>query len=108
MRAGQLRHFVTLQRNVPTQDPQTGAMLDHWVDFARIWASVEPLSVRDFIAAHASQSAVGHRVTIRFLQGVQPGMRVLHGAAVYRILGALPDKVSGRDFLTLPCEELSQ
>ena len=107
MRAGQLRHFVTLQRNVPTQDPKTGAMLDHWIDFVQVWAAVEPVSVRDFMAANAVQSAVSHRVSIRHLQGVKAGMRVLHDAAVYRVLGVLPDKVSGRDYLTLPCEELS-
>lgn len=108
MHAGKLRHRVTLQRNEQTQDPKKGAMLDHWVDVSPLWASVEPLSVRDFIAAHAVQSAVSHRLTIRYRPGVQAGMRVLHGAAMYRVLGVLPDKGSGREYLTLPCEELSQ
>lgn len=107
MQAGKLRHFVTLQRNDQKQDPKTGAMLDHWVDVAPLWASVEPLSVRDFIAAQAAQSVISHRVTIRFRAGVHAGMRVLHGAAVYRVLGALPDPRSGREYLTLPCSELS-
>lgn len=107
LQAGKLRHRITLQHNLQTQDPQTGAMLDGWADVAQLWARVEPLSVRDFIAAQAAQSLVSHRITLRYRAGLQAGMRVLHGAAVYRVLGVLPDPRSGREYLTLPCSELS-
>jgi SPP1 family predicted phage head-tail adaptor len=102
MRAGKLRHRVVIQVPAQTQDPQTGEIVNAWVDFATVWASVEPLSVREFIAAQAGQSEITARVVVRYLPGVLPTMRVLHRGAIYAIQGALPDAKSGLEYLTLP------
>lgn len=103
--AGRLRHKVTIQRPEYTQDPVTGEMMKTWVDFANVYASVEPLSARDFIAAAASQSKVTARILIRYRQGVEASMRVIHGARIYSVEGVLTDKDSGLEYLTLPCSE---
>ena len=105
MRAGKLRHRVTIQRPDYTQDPVTGEMTPSWVEFAKTWASIEPLSVREFIAAAATQSKVSARIVIRYRTGIDATMRILHRDKIYNIEGALPDKVSGLEYLTLPCSE---
>lgn len=106
MRAGDLRHRVTLQKQVTAQDQQTGAMLPPtWVDFATVWASVEALSARDLIAAQGAQSEVVARIVIRYRPGVDATMRALHRGRIYNIHGALPDAKSGLEYLTLPVSE---
>ncbi len=103
--AGKLRDRVTLQDQVQTQDPDTGEMLVAWQDVAELWANVEPLSVREFIASAAGQSEVTARITIRYRTGITASMRMLHRGKVYNIHGVLADKESGLEFLTLPVSE---
>jgi SPP1 family predicted phage head-tail adaptor len=76
MRIGRLRHRVTLQR-------RTGAAnafnepTDTWTDIATVSAGVEPISGREYFAAQQVQSEVSHRVTIRYLAGVNPKDRIV-------------------------------
>jgi SPP1 family predicted phage head-tail adaptor len=101
--AGKLRHRVVIQSRTQTQDENTGAVTIGWTDFATVWASIEPLSAREFIQSSAVQSDITARVVIRYLSGVDATMRILHRDAIYNIRGVLSDKVSGLEYLTLPC-----
>ncbi|EQM72022.1 phage head closure protein [Pseudomonas tohonis] len=105
MRAGTLRHQVVIEAPQHEQDPETGAMRTTWVEWARVWARIEPLSARDFIAAQAVQSEVTARITIRYREGVTAAMRINHSGRLYNIHGVLPDARSGREYLTLPASE---
>ena len=106
LKSGTLRHRCALQRKQQTQNPQTGALLTAWVTEAIVWAAVEPLSAREFIAAHAVQSDVSVRITVRYRPDITAAMRLLHDGKVYNITGVLADKDSGREYITLPCSEL--
>ena len=103
MRAGKLRHRITFQSPGTTQDPVTGEMIQGWANvWEKVPASIEPLSVKDFIAAQATQSQLSARIVIRYRSGVLPTMRILHRGNVYNIEGpALADPDSGLEFLTL-------
>lgn len=105
IRAGKLRHQVTLQERKTTRDPDTGDVIVAWADVATVWASVEPLSARDFIAAGVNQSQVTARITIRYRENISADMRILHRTKIYNIEGVLADKDSGREYLTLPVSE---
>lgn len=105
IQAGKLRHRVSLQERQTTRDPVTGDVLSSWVEIAKPWASVEPLSARDFIAAGVNQSQVVARIVIRYREPVTADMRIVHRGKVYNIEGVLPDKDSGREYLTLPCSQ---
>ena len=105
IKAGKLRHRVKFQAPGLVQDPVTGEMQPGWTDFASVWASIEPLSARDFIAAQANQSEVAARIVIRYRPGILPTMRILHRGKVYAIQGALPDTDSGLEYITLPVSE---
>lgn len=106
--AGKLRHRIALERPVYVQDPDTGAeALNAWVEVARVWAAIEPLSAREFMAAQAEQARVDTRLIIRSRE-VFTTWRAVHlvnGVAVklFNIHGVLSDKDSGLDYLTLPC-----
>lgn len=100
--AGKLRHRVSLQRNEPTQNQSTGEILDKWVEYAKVWAAVEPLSARDFIAAQAVQSKVAARIVMRYRSDILPTHRIVHRGTVYTIAGVLPDADSGLEYITIP------
>lgn len=105
LRAGNLRHRVTIQQPGTTRDPNTGESIPGWVDVATVWASVEPLSAREFIAASATQSKVSARIVMRHRADVTAGMRITHRGRLYNIEGDLPDNESGLEWLTLPVSE---
>lgn len=103
--AGRLRHRVTIQRKVGSQNPNTGAITYTWVDVATVWAEVAPLSAREFVASQAMPSEVSTRITIRHRDDVTAQCRALHRGKVFNIHGVLADQVSGLEYLTLPCSE---
>lgn len=105
MQAGKLRHRITLQHKVNVQDQLTGAVNTEWRDLTTVWADVVPLSAREFIAAQATQGEITTRITIRYRAGLTNANRVTFRGSVYNIEGVLPDAVSGREYLTLPCSE---
>lgn len=106
MRAGSLRHRVTLQRQELVFG-EFGAPLHNkvWKDVATVWASVEAVNGREFFASQQVQSEVTHKVTIRFLPGVTADMRIVHGGRVFGIVAPLPDNRGTR--LVLMCREVS-
>lgn len=105
MQAGKLRHRVDLQKKVTGRNPETGGSIEVWQSVTTVWASIEPLSAREFIAAGATQASVTTRITIRYRDGVTAQMRAVSRGKIYNIEGVLPDDKSGREYLTLPCSE---
>lgn len=104
IRAGQLRHRPMLQRFETTASPD-GDREKQWVDVKKVWASIEPLSARAFIAAAASQSKVTATIKTRRDASITHNMRFVHKGKVYNIEGVLPDKESGQEYQTHPVSE---
>ena len=105
MQAGKLRHRINLQKKVTGRNPETGGISEEWQSVTTVWASIEPLSAREFIAAGATQASITPRITIRYRDGVTAQMRAVSRGKIYNIEGVLPDAKSGREYLTLPCSE---
>ncbi len=103
-----LRHRLTLQEKVQSQDPDTGAFVTTWqtVD-DNVPASIEPLSAREYIAAQQVDSKVSARIVIRARSPLSHDMRFVDSATsrVFNIEGVLTDKDSGAEYFTLPVSE---
>lgn len=99
--AGDLRHRVLIQQEVTTRD-EDGVQTTSWVDVVTVWASVEPLSAREFIQSGQTQAALTARITIRYREGLLPTMRIVHRGQVFNIAGVLPDRASGLEYITIP------
>src|ERR1035441_10310600 len=80
MRGGVLRHKIRLQQPVTTKDPKTGIVSTVWVDFRRVWAGLEQMKSLDKQALAATFPGADSVVTIRYVAGVSPTMRISHGA----------------------------
>ena len=105
MRSGKLKHRITIQERSKSQDATTGEEIKTWINFATPWASIEPLSVKDLIAAQGVKSEMTARMKIRYMDGITPDMRILYRDKLYNIHGVLPDAKSGREYLTIPVSE---
>jgi SPP1 family predicted phage head-tail adaptor len=104
--AGKLRHLVSLQSRQTGRDPDSGSVVDlGWVEVTKLWASIEPLSVREFTAAAANQSKVTARIVTRRDKRVTAAMRFVYDGCIYNIEGVLPDPVSGLEYQTHPVSE---
>lgn len=103
LNAGDLKHRVSIQTAVREQD-SSGDLVTSWEDvWLNVPAKIEPLSVRDLLAAKAADSEVTVRITIRRRVGLKASMRVVHNGVPYKPAGWLPDKDSGLEYLTAPC-----
>ena len=105
--AGRLRHRISLQRKIQTQDATTGAVTETWQEVAKLWAAIEPLSAREFIQSQTMQAQIVARIVIRHREDIDATMRAVHQRPgkpdkIYNIHGVLADKDSGLEYLTLP------
>ena len=107
LQAGKLRHRVVIQRQQETRDMNSGAVNVVWVDVATVWAAIEPISAREFIASDVESSRINTRITVRYRNDLVAKMRLYHASKnmYYDIEGVLADKDSGLEYLTLPCSE---
>jgi len=87
VRAGKLRHRVTLQQRVTGSPQKTpmGAPDAAWSDVATVWADVRPLGGRELFLAQQAESKVEAEIEIRYRAGVVAAMRAKHGAVIYNI-----------------------
>lgn len=99
--AGILRHRVRIEEQVTAKD-SFGQVDTYWAPFATVWAAIEPLSAREFLAAQQVQSKASARITIRYRPGLLASMRIIHRDTLYNIEGILQDKESGIEYMTLP------
>ena len=86
MEAGKLRHYVTIQRVTVTPDSH-GDGVKTWADLANAWASIEPLSGREFLQASQVMSDVTVRIKMRGRSDISltPKDRVVYGARTFDI-----------------------
>lgn len=107
MRAGTLRHRVTLQSPTGTRDSY-GQRTTTWDDVATVWASIEQLDERERFAAAQLQASATHRVRVRYetaLAAINATWRVLFGERVF-VLAGPPNNVGERGLtLELLCTE---
>ena len=73
--AGKLRHRIAIQRKTVEKNTY-GEEVVVFVDRIQTWASIEPLSGREYYQANQTQSSVDHRISMRYQSGIQTYDRV--------------------------------
>lgn len=103
MRIGMLNRQVSLQRKVLAQDQETEALVESWVEVAKVWANVRYLNGTETIKAATPTSIAKASIKIRFRKDVEATWRAVDGAVIFNILNVLPD-AEGREHVFLACE----
>ena len=105
MLAPKLRHRITIERMVETQDPNTGAITEAWTVFeGDVPADVLPMSSGEVLKAGAAQSTARYRFVIRYLPGLVGKMRVVHEGLYFNIIGEPIPDATLRRHMTLVAE----
>jgi SPP1 family predicted phage head-tail adaptor len=86
--SGLLRERVTIQ--APTeQQNQFGEATVTWSDVATVWASVQGLSAREYLAAQQVDSVITHKIRIRFFEGLTHSHRIVWRGRIMEISSVL-------------------
>lgn len=104
MRAGPLRHRVTIQNKSVVQNTY-GEEVITWTDFAAVWAAVEPLRGREFLEGKQITAEVSTRIRIRHRDGILPEMQVVFGSITYDIHSIIHIEERERE-IHLMCQEI--
>ena len=99
MRAGNLRHRVTIEQRVQGHD-EAGQPIDTWEPFVTTWADVVPVRGREVIDATLAATLTDVKFVMRYLEGIDAGMRVVFRGIAYTIKAALNEGTRDR-MLTL-------
>lgn len=84
MRAGRLRHRVTLQSATTTQNSY-GEQVKAWVDVGTFWAAVEPISGKERFASGERIHERDVRIVMRYIGTVTETHRILFQSRTYDI-----------------------
>lgn len=103
MLAVKLNKRITIQKMGPDQDEIGQPIPADWVDVVTVWADIRHQSGMEAVKADAPVSVVKASIRIRYREGINAGMRVLHGSTAYNITAVLPD-VAKKEHVDLVCE----
>jgi SPP1 family predicted phage head-tail adaptor len=83
MRAGDLRHLITIERSTPTAQSPSGEKLPEWHPYRTVHAGIEPQrgGEIDLSQAKAVAGTISYKITTRYVPGVLPSMRIRFGGS---------------------------
>ena len=104
MRAGRLRHSVTIQEPTAGTPNAYGETVDTWSTVAVVRARIVPQNSREFFAAAQVRGEMTHLVEIRYRSDVTNQMRLKYGTRYLHIDGIIDTDERNRQ-LFLACVE---
>ena len=103
MPAGKLRYYIEIQQFSSVKN-DFGEVTKSWTTFANCWAEVKPIKASEYFTANSENFKVSHRVVIRYIEGIKPGMRIIHEGRTFEVVG-VRDYFERHQYLELMCEE---
>lgn len=100
---GALRHRIAFEKEVKVSDGYKGFTVT-WQTVCVVWASVDPLSGREYFYAHQVKAEVTHRVRIRYNEKVTTEMRIRHQNR-YLMIESIIDLKERREFQEILARE---
>ena len=101
---GALRNEMSLQARQTTPDG-SGGFTEDWVETARVFARIEPVSADSYFGAGQKLETTSHRITMRYRADVASGMRLEKSGRVFSILTVSDPDESGRYLVCRTREE---
>lgn len=85
---GKMRHRVTIQQQSQAQDSH-GQETEVWADVETVWASVRPVSGREFFAASGERSDITHEILLRYEPTLTPRHRIVYDGRIFDVVAVL-------------------
>lgn len=104
MRSGRLDKRIIFQRRVDVKDA-AGQKQSGWEQISvPRWASIEPISGRELLAANQVQGETTHRIRCRYFEGLNTAHRVFFKDRIFDIQSAINPRERGVE-LEILCKE---
>lgn len=103
MRAGMLRHRVTIQRRTESRDA-AGSDVGTWSDVATVYGRVEPFAGNERVKGAQVAATTTHTVTMRYDGCLLPSDRLTWDGRTLEIESILDDKGAQRSLTILARE----
>lgn len=103
MGAGSRSKLVSIKRRTSAQD-SVGQTIETWTETASVWASVEPITGREYFNASGERAEVTHKVGILYGPTVVPRDRIEFDSRVFDIKSVMNIQERNRE-LVLMCSE---
>ena len=107
MRAGLLRHKITLQAPAGNQN-SVGERVTTWADTLVVRAAIEPLRIREQHIAAQNRASTTHKIMIRYSSdtaAVDASWRVKYGSRIFTIDGPPKNIREAGRTIELACTE---
>ena len=102
--AGQLNRRMRLEeRSVSVSSAQHQSAT--FTARGTVWASIEPLTGREFFESQTMKNDVTHRIIVRYRQEITPRHRLVMGARTFAIVSATNPGEVGMDHVCM-CKEI--
>lgn len=105
MKAGQLRHRITIEQQTQSKNAIDEVVLS-WSTFCTVWAAIEPATGRSYYAANQFESKVDGRVRIRYRNDIEPTMRIKFGDRILSIVSIVHPQENRRELHLMYSEGL--
>lgn len=104
MKFGKLRYRIVIEESIASRD-SFGAEVSEWIQFAKVWANVSPISGREFVTFKQINAEISTKITLRYLAGVNTEMRVLFKDRIFEINSIINPEEKNVSLL-LMCKEV--
>lgn len=100
---GKLRHQVALLKPVISKD-ELGQEIENLEVQKAVWASIEPLSGKEYFSAKQVNSEVNVKITLRYIESLLPQWVVRFGQQTFNIEAIINFEEKNK-YLQLLCSE---
>ncbi len=105
--AGLRNKRITIERPIETRGGDYSDPQNEWVTYLELWASIEPLSGREFLLNREQQTEVTVRMRVLYFPDVTNKMRVIYRDKIYQIVSVI-DAFESHEELELMCSDFEQ
>lgn len=105
MRAGRLRHWLTVERATETKN-DTGEVVRGWATAEERWGAITPLTGQERSAAQQVTPNVSHRIRLRYGSTVTAKDRITHAGRTFNINAVMNSGEQNRQLELLCVEDL--
>ncbi len=104
MRSGNLKHKIIIESYTETQN-DFGEVALGYSTFATVYASIVPLSGKEYFSSKQTNAEVSHKIECRYLSGISPSMQIVYGARTFKIESVLNIREANKT-LQIICSEV--
>lgn len=103
MRSGSLRHKIDIKTYTEIKN-EYGEIIKTWVSFAVSYASVTPVSGKEYFESKKTNASITHKIKIRFINGITPLMKIFYDGREFEIDSVLNIREENKELLIMATE----